>query len=341
MKLRGQPFRLVVVFLLAFVTLGQTPGTNHYTLGRKSLVRYAAPTLAETTPIRFAISNDSYLDHIGGVAFDQTAVPNPSIKENGFKLTYVPSNPDGQRLLIEINGAQAIAPLADWQLVPIAKFASTDQYAVVTAAGSLTNQQRADKLREGGALIVNYHAAFDNTLLGLRLLQLDSLLALPDSVDLPKLNGKYILGLGEKEPNLEVATNAYDEVHRDSGFDWSKNGYLISDHDTSISFSIRNNQLLVTGQPRYTVWEKQSDGRHIPEGATNEWLATHISSVRGINPAVWSSGLRVMRYAALFRYCRKSYPEVWVSFYDSVRGVDPEPRVWTPTAIVDTRDDVH
>jgi hypothetical protein len=340
MKLREQPVRFVVFFILAFVALGQTPGANHYTLGRKSLVRYAAPTLAETTPIRFAISNDSYLDHIGGVAFDQIAVPNPSIRAHDFKLTYVPSNPDGRRLLIELNGAQAIAPLADWQLVPIAKFANTDQYAVVTAAGSLTNQQRADKLRARGALIVNYHGAFDNTLLGLRLLQLDSLLALRDSVDLPKLNGKYILGLGEKEPNLAMATHAYDEVHRDSGFDWSKNGYLISDHDTPISFFIRNNQLFVTGEPKYDVWKKDSDGRHIPEETTNEWLAANISSVRDINPAVWNSGLGVMRYAALFRYCRKSYPEVWISFYEAVRAVNPAPRVWTPTAIVDT-DVVH
>lgn len=99
--------QLLLVLLAALAISAQIPGTNAYTLGRKSLVRYAAPTLAETAPIHFAILDDAYLNRIGGVAFDQIAVPRMPPGE--CALTYIASRQDGGRLRVRIGGADATA----------------------------------------------------------------------------------------------------------------------------------------------------------------------------------------------------------------------------------------
>ena len=80
--------------------------------------------------------------------------------------------------------------LPDWQLIPIAKYADDNEYnACVSLFGPKPTLSKYD---------IIYHKAFKNTLLGLRLFQMDILLKDLDSFwDIPQLGGQVILGTGE------------------------------------------------------------------------------------------------------------------------------------------------
>jgi hypothetical protein len=93
----------------------------------------------------------------------------------------------------------------DWQLLPIAKLADSPYTACFTLYGDRQGIQddsvRRD-LEENGGSVVAYHPALKDTLLGLRLMQLDMLIGSEDAADLPKLKNQYLLGDGERAPLL-------------------------------------------------------------------------------------------------------------------------------------------
>ncbi len=57
-------------------------------------------------------------------------------------------------------------------------------------------------MKEDAGRIVRFHPALRDTLLGLRLMQLDMLIISEDAADLPKRNDEYVLGRGEVPPDL-------------------------------------------------------------------------------------------------------------------------------------------
>ena len=173
---------LVVLMSINSVLLAQ----DYWTFESGSKVLYvnniASAPLKIKAPKRF---DHRFAKKVGGVSFEETLLTTANIT-----LDYDKSKDDGNRLEVVVNGTSYHPVIPDWQLAPIANFASTEY----TAAVSLFGENSTDAYNE-----VVYHDAFKNTLLGLRLLQSDiMLLDIGEYYTLPKRNGNNILyGAGE------------------------------------------------------------------------------------------------------------------------------------------------
>jgi hypothetical protein len=233
-------------------------------LGPQRLVSLPAPTLRNRTPLRVGIPRTgrpriAFVGRVGGVAFDSVAKPADGVTVNSLKLSYSPTKPDGERLSMTVNGQAVSVPIYDWQLVPIAKFANSPFYSCFTLFGELKNSEEQAAAVNRGARILNYHPEFANTLLGLRLFQLDNLIINKHSYDLPKDPTGYVLGAGESPPNIEANQQGWKafESYSEDNIELFKNGqaYVISDRDREVTFNLQDNSLNLFGEPSYYFWK--------------------------------------------------------------------------------------
>lgn len=181
---------LVVLMSINSVLLGQ----DYWTFESRSKVLYvnniASAPLKIKAPKRF---NHKFASKVGGVSFEETLLTTANIM-----VDYDKSKDDGNRLEVVVNGTSYYPIIPDWQLAPIANFASTEYTAAVSLFGN-------DSTVQVGYNEVVYHDAFENTLLGLRLLQADIMLLNIDSYyTLPRRNGNDII-YGEGERSIAQA----------------------------------------------------------------------------------------------------------------------------------------
>jgi hypothetical protein len=208
-----------------------------------------------------------------------------------------------------------VAPIYDWQLVPIARFADSEHTAAFSLFGrpeDLGDEKAASDVGGNGGVILKYHEAFKDTLVGLRLFQLDILIGFEDATDLPGYRGYYMLGRGETVPdhaanvlafsNLDAVCLSFAPSGRNSAF----HSYVIHDAKSKVTISSRGAYLHLTGQPRYHTFHfgRSRSDPPLPNWRLNRWLSRNIPAVRNINPAVWDTATNVMRYAAFFRYAK-------------------------------------
>ncbi|MCD9186226.1 MAG: hypothetical protein LUM44_07320 [Pyrinomonadaceae bacterium] len=230
----------------------------------------AAPRLLNPTRINIPKTGGgmrplrlSFLGRVGGVAFDGVAKPEGKLVGSSIRLKYTPGKSDGNRLSIILNGKEISTSIYDWQLIPIANFADDPNYSCVTMFGTLGNKDEDISVRRKGGKIINYHPAFTNNLLGVRLLQLDGLILKQfNSYDLPKLKGKYLLGNGESEPNADHNKKAWETFfeYLYENANESYNSYLVSDYDRITSFGIKDDKLVLEGDPSYYFWSFDDGG---------------------------------------------------------------------------------
>lgn len=328
------------------------------TLGEASLSYVKAKTLQKSERVEYAVKSLSYLEAVGGVTFDQTATPYENLKISDLKLEYNSSMNDGKRFSVTINGKKAEANIYDWELIPIVQYANSNYTACFTLFGKLDNSFMENKIIRSGGKILNYHPSLVNTLLGLRLFQLDILIIGSTlSWDLPKMNGTYILGKGEVIPNIllnRIAYNNYQFTFKKYNQDFSS--YLICDFNKDIRFNIQKGYLKITGDPFFYFWnyskrqplklvdingiESLSDYYKLIEESKMEHLYTLSDKIskqpnllRNINPAVWDAGIKTMRYSAFFRYCKLNFPGNWSNFLFQIKNVKISPIVETPTVL--------
>ncbi|MDQ3130703.1 MAG: hypothetical protein M3Q99_08075 [Acidobacteriota bacterium] len=244
-------------------------GTNllaQLQLGPQRLVSMPAPTLRNRTRLATALPRVgrprlSFVGKVGGVAFDSEAKPANGVVVNTISLNYLPNTkPDGERLSITVNGRTISAPIYDWQLVPTAKFANSDSYSCFTLFGDLNDPVEQTNVLKRGGRILNYHQDFVNTLMGLRLFQLDNLVINPYSYELPKDASGYVLGAGESAPDIQanqrgLLTFVRFQVQNKGLFDKGRS-YVISDRDEPVSFDLRGNKLNLYGEPSYYFWRR-------------------------------------------------------------------------------------
>jgi hypothetical protein len=379
--------------------------------------------------------SQAYLGAVGGVAFSQTAVPEQNV--GSIELAYDSQAADGSRLKVVIDKTRAVARIFDWQLVPIARFADSRFDSCFTLFGSLVNKQREEQVVARKGRVLNYHPAFADTLLGLRLFQLDVLVGEEASGDLPKVSGAYLLGAGEAAPDVRANEEGAVQFSQhiasvEAATRAEFRSYLICDYGRKISFRLQEDAIVLTGDPYFYCWRNVSDdpgfnqervrseaaGRLSKElsqartaggtgfserswyiaqlieelkryeagyrfysagtvvdvlklagdaersarlqrytteslstlllqlrvGMTSEQVvfledysnrfSSRIDLLRSMNPAVWDAGTAVMRYAALFRYCRQRHPENWAAFLKSLASVRVVPQVRTPTVMM-------
>ena len=160
---------------------------------------------------------------------------------------------------MKINDQNVYTSIYDWQLGPISRYADSPYYACFTYFGKLIDKQQEKQILDKGGKIVNYHPAFENTLIGLRLMQTDLMLMYNECVDLPKQDGQYILGAGESAPNIRQNQSSSNDViqllnkiENDIGYKFQS--YLICDYQQDIRFSNQSDTLQISGHPYFYFW---------------------------------------------------------------------------------------
>lgn len=212
---------------------------------------------SEKSPSHF---NQKFVGAVGGISFQNVAIPDSTLRVKSLTINYNIDNQDGKRIELFINGQQVNFLLYDWEAIPTAKFANSDYTSCFTYFGKLENQQLEKTILENGGHILNYHPAFSNTLLGWRLADMDLLILYNFTTDLPKLNGKYILGAGENKPSLQNNQQGAYRFHNhirtiENTYGYRFQSYVITDYPRITEFNIQDDSLIISGYPHYYCWQ--------------------------------------------------------------------------------------
>lgn len=316
---------LLLTFALSVTALAQS---NSWELGPyRLLTGPSSPPLRVTMNGARGLRSASFVGSVGGIALESVAVPGPSVRGKDIKLSYDKSQKDGNRLSITIGSKVYHPKLPDWMLVPISKYAESPYTACVSLFGEKTTPEYYD---------IVYHPAFQNTVMGLRLLQADILLIdVGRFWDLPKFNGRMVVGLGEAKPKGTAWRSSASEIQ--SVVKRAKfQSWVLTDHGVTVSFNLNKDSFMLSGEPYYHFWiaEPQGGGREprvVEVRSVTEGMKAKRSALRKLNPVVWNAVVNTMQYAAFFRYMKRNKPAVWSSFLNQVQRVPVLPRVKTPT----------
>jgi len=324
--------RLLVSFLilLQMLQILAQPG-SHWTVGKHTAFtnHFAMTSLAIASDGYSSLRALSFVSRVGGVSFDGVAAPADGTTVSSFNLKYDPNEADGQRLKIVVNNESYTSDLPDWQLIPIAKYANSYNTACVTLFGP-----ESDSLHEH----IQFHASFQNSLLGMRILQSDIMLIDPiEYHEVFQYGGHYLLGRGEMQPDANKAMKAAEGIeYLIYAFQQAGKGYhsyVLTDAGIKIRFSTDANSFYLTGDPYYYFFKYGANHEVLPSTEMNRSFKKLYAEISEMNPLVYESVSNTMKYAALFRYVKQNYPARWQTFLQSVWYVRPKPQVVTPTAM--------
>lgn len=298
-----------------------------------------------------ALQRKAFFHKVGGIAFE--GVASPPMRFRTVELHFDPSKENGSRASVRFDRglpseAGAIIPLHDWQLEPIVRYAAFNQKLAAVSLFGQANTPRCAQLvdieqedpvcecdtyrmqrRHNLQYVISFHEAFEDSLLGWRLLQMDSVLT--DNFDyaaLPSDGGTPIMGAGESAtpgkpveelPRLQPLFQKYENATRaaDAG------AYVISDDLDGVSFQISERRIVPTGQIFFHFWvntdfengyrRENQELIDLGKGFRANW-----TSVRELNPAVYDAVNNVMRYSAFFRYVKKLAPGRFEAFKNHI-----------------------
>lgn len=152
-------------------------------------------TLEITMDDQISLRSYTNLTRVGGINFSSI------YNENGadiYSITYDPGRPDGKRVAIESESGTYSVPLYDWELKPISNFSESPYTAVVSIFGDGPETQEFR--------YIEFHKAFKDTHLGMRLLQADILLMDPFVFsEAPTFGGRklYLPGEARELPMMD------------------------------------------------------------------------------------------------------------------------------------------
>lgn len=191
---------------------------------------------------------------VGGVAFIQTAEPDFNVKSLSLGVDY-----SNNTAYATINDSIYIIPLEIWELQSIVNYANQDNNAAVTLYGN-------DDVR------IQYHEAFIDNLMGLRILQADLMLTdflkYSDRGKFPAYSdGEFIFSPNEKNrynafcsldsilfgysyEDLSVI-NSFRLGHIIDSIGDKYDTYIYTDYDQSIKFRTSNGEIVFDGNPYY------------------------------------------------------------------------------------------
>ena len=257
-KMNKHPI-LVVIAILSTVSIafGDTEGgeakRDQMTLGSLKLLQARSLPLQKNTPTGNFERHADFFRRVGGIAFSQQA-----INETGLRVERASYDPTKGQLTL-VMGTDTIAEtpyhlaIPAWQFCPIVRYVNSKFDSCFTLFGEMPNVPD----RPEHSWFVNYHPAFEDTLLGLRLLQADIMVFVPDASDLPKLNDRYVNGTGEPvhvaEDNLErhLRIQRWIQGQGHKPYD----SYLLGDIKRPVSLAMKNGSLSITGTPIWYCWK--------------------------------------------------------------------------------------
>jgi len=358
MKVLGRLYKPTIsVFLtlfLSFVAIGQ---------GDWSLGRYRLGGGPPSGPLQFNLADSgglgsyAFVSGVGGIAFGGIARPGSPPEVQKVHLEYDSSVPDGGRLRVTVNGRKLQAAIPDWMLIPLAKYSDSRFDSCVSLFGPKTTDAMYD---------IVYHEEFQDTLVGLRLLQADMLLFdLNETWELPKFGGSVILGLGEIAPQGLDESSAIQIQNALANGEFQS--WVMTDKGEAITFDSNGDRLQITGLPYYYFWtsnveaiqHQQIELQQRAEQArragriaeynriveqSNALIPTvqevsHLTAnlkaarraLREFNPPVYDAATNVMRYSAFFRYVKRQDPSAWREFLEQLKTATARPQIITPT----------
>lgn len=335
----GYRQRTIGLFMAVAILLSQV-AFAHLRLGRLTFATASAPSIRSTVrvgpgAVRQALTIPSFVRRIGGVVFGEEAVP-AGASPTSIVYQYDPHLPDGHRLWLKVDGVSARTYLHDWEMVPIINFVESNQTECVTAFGELQDRALTRQINRRAArhmrFIYNYAAAFNDNLVGIRLMQADMIFVFPEMTDVMMDDSRNpILGAGEARP--DPSTLLLAQLRRSNalrGMDYIS--YILTDRDTRVTFSTTNGSLTIEGDPHYFFWRfgPRNQVEEVP--ATRE--ARDFKYVHSLNPTVFYTVQAVVQYGAFFRYLRNHHPYGWPRLLAAVRGIAPLPHVETPTHLI-------
>jgi hypothetical protein len=237
-----------------------------YHPGHRYLTDVSVRSLRETILPKIGLRRASFLSSVGGIAFGNTARPDNGLTVNNISLIYNPTAEDGKRLGALINGTKVSIPIHDWKLKPILLYSANKYYSCFSLFGTTGDREKDEiyKQKHQVRYLASYHPDFENTLVGLRLVHMDSFLTDIKNFDgLPKYDsssGNVILGAGDEpgqipedsqscKNRLITVINRYDKFQ----------AYVITDFPVDIKFYISDTQLRLTGELYPYFWKRKSD----------------------------------------------------------------------------------
>ena len=302
--------------------------------------RYAylpGQTLSQSIPRDVAAISPRFATRVGGIAFQGVAQTADGSKLERIYHRDLSHSDDNIELFAEVvlpNGSTKEVSIAipSWQWIPIVRYSASRTNACFTLFGDLVREDdTATLLRLRGGRILNYHAAFEDTLLGLRLYQADIMAFDPNASDIPKLNGTRVLGFGEEAPS--VASNRRAQKQVDEVIDEKYQSYIISDLEVTTTYSISGDGALVlSGNPMWWLWKETEDGEIEFDQELSKKVSADIATVGGINPIVYDALRNTMNLSALLRSLQASDMAKFEQLADSLPPL--ERPVYTPTVQV-------
>jgi len=319
---------------------------------------------------RMAIPSSRIIRAVGGVAFVREA-----IGADGWavqNMVYDTAAVDGKRLAVTLTrNSETIVEVRpeiwDWELVPLARFVASPYDSAFTFFGEL---QEGISPTINNARIVSYHPSLKDTLLGLRLMQLDLFLFQePFAGFFTNAKGVVILGAGERSAlGVSPADKAAVGLERDKIRHRVEDGmslltedckhhlsrtcrdafqpfssYIVGDMISPTKFSVANGRLSFRDQGICWDFSRETDpGEKSTEGLEGVVLLRPLSEafckkvredLSGMHPLVYRAANRAMRYSALMRHYESRDQDGFKRFVKSMAAVSPNPRVDTPTEI--------
>ncbi len=236
-----------------------------YHPGHRYLTDVTVRSLRETILPKIGLKRASFLGSVGGIAFGNTARPDNGLTVDNISLIYNPTAEDGKRLGALINGTKVSLPIHDWKLKPILLYSANKYYSCFSLFGTTGDREKDEiyKKKYKVRYLASYHPDFENTLVGLRLVHMDSFLTDIKNFDgLPKYSssGNAILGAGDEPGQIPADSQSCKNrlitvINRYEKFQ----AYVITDFPVDIKFYISGTQLKFTGDLYPYFWKRKSD----------------------------------------------------------------------------------
>ena len=233
--------KLLSFFLLIGQILCQAQEA-HYHLGSHA-IKYSTGK-ADLLYEMAAIGRSGFHSRVGGVSFEQVAVPSQTLHNSTISIRYDTAATDGQRLIIHVGNTTDSSyqmDIPDWELVPIAKYADNGYNAVVSLFGPDST--------------VQYNEAFRNTLLGIRMFQADLMFTgLESTWDLLRdSTNKPIIAESENIfKHSDIDSLEYEMIMEELRYRLDDYGsYILTDWGREIMFDVTGKDFYLTGEPYY------------------------------------------------------------------------------------------
>jgi hypothetical protein len=198
-------WRSAFLYFFAVTAMANMASAQTWQFGNQRLIRNGelpVTNLQVAPGGRAALRTFRFVGRVGGIALEAVATFPVGSNISSMMLKYDPAQSDGMRAALHVDGQIYRIPLYDWQLRPIANFANSPYTAIVSLFGEGPDRENN--------YYIEFHAAFINTLLGLRLLQADIMFIDLDNLsELPRdEKGIQVIGPGEKVPDISVSNKA-------------------------------------------------------------------------------------------------------------------------------------